>query len=445
MATAVHRDLAGGDPLASLLPRNAFTLSSDSVVRLREGEYELQVNAGLSHVGGDAAAIDRVQRAAARYLQRPDADYVSYDPSRTSMTGMKVIAGLERRNGRHWLWQVGTDLESPEFETNDLGRLSAGDGIVARGELEYRETVPGRWWREYAFSVETRNEWNFGGDLQQASFEPSLRVTWPNFWDMDLGATYNPRSQDQRLTRGGPSMGRPSAWEASLDLEGSEASRTRGDMSLTYGRNEDGGLSFDVEAGLTMQPGAQWQLSVRPRYERQLDTQQYLTTLGGGGAATFGRRYLFADVDRSTYSTQFRLNYTFKPDLTLDFYGEPFAASGRYDHVGELAAARTRLRRLYGTDGTALARLPDGSLQVTDGASRFALRNRDFNAQSFRSNLVLRWEWRAGSTLYLVWQQDRSLEEMTPTRVSLADMFSSLGRRGDNYFAVKTSFWFSPN
>ena len=117
----------------------------------------------------------------------------------------------------------------------------------------------------------------------------------------------------------------------------------------------------------------------------------------GGSAATYGGRYIFAHVDRSTYSMEVRLNYTFKPDLTLDFYGEPFAASGRYDHFGELAAARTRLTiPLTGT-----------------------LPSRDFNVQSFRSNLVLRWEWRAGSTLYLVWQQDRAREEAIGTRVSV--------------------------
>ena len=445
MATAVHRDLTEGDPLASLLTRTAFALNSDSVMRLRDGEYELQVNAGVTHVDGDAGAIDRVQRAASRYLQRPDADYVSYNALRTSMTGMKLIAGIERRNGRHWLWQLGTDFESPEFETNDIGRLNAGDGIVGQGEIEYRETVPGRWWREYSFSASTRNEWNYGRDLQQASFEPDVSVTWPNFWQTELRGSFNLRSQDQRLTRGGPSMEQPADWEANLEVQSSDASQTRGEMSLTYGRNEDGGLAFQMDAALTVQPAPQWQLSISPAYEREVDTQQYVTTLAGGGPATFGSRYIFADVDRSTYSTQFRLNYTFKPDLTLDFYGEPFAASGRYDQVGELAAARTRLRRLYGTEGTTLTRVADGSQRVTDGATNFTLRNRDFNVESFRSNLVLRWEWRAGNTLYLVWQQDRSLEEMAPTRVSLADMFSSLGRRGDNFFAIKTSFWFSPN
>jgi hypothetical protein len=86
----------------------------------------------------------------------------------------------------------------------------------------------------------------------------------------------------------------------------------------------------------------------------------------------------------------------------------------------------------------------DGSQRVTDGATSFTLRNRDFNVQSFRSNLVLRWEWRAGSTLYLVWQQDREAEEMLRDRTSISDMFSSFGRRGDHFFAIKTSFWFSP-
>ena len=351
---------------------------------------------------------------------------------------------IERRRGRHWLWQAWTELESPEFEPSDIGRLSAGDGIQARGYVEYRETVPSRWSRAYAFRLNGRNEWNFSGDRQIGSLQPDFTVTWPNFWETSVRGTFGMRTQNARLTRGGPSMEQPANWTASVEVKNSDASRTRGETSLTYGRNEDGGHSLEVSGSLTMQPGPQWQLSIRPVYERQVDTQQYVTTIPGGGEATFGSRYVFADVDRSTYSTQFRLNYTFKPDLTLDFYGEPFAASGRFDQIGELAAARTRTRRLYGTDGTTVTTLADGSQRVTDDATSFLLRNRDFNVESFRSNLVLRWEWRAGSTLYLVWQQDRQLEEMASTPVSLADMFSSFGRRGDNFFAIKASFWFSP-
>jgi hypothetical protein len=445
MATAVHRELGESHPLASLLTRNAFTVSSDSLIRMRDGDYEMQLNAGLAYVDGEAAAIDRVQRASARYLQRPDAGYVSYDPLRTSMTGMKLVAGIERRNARHWRWQVGAETETPDFETNDLGRLSAGDSIVTDGQIEYRETVPSRWLRGYSLSLSPRGGWNYGGDLQQVRIEPNARMTWRNFWQTNLSGSIRRRSQNMRLTRGGPSMEQPADWSAGLEVQSSGASQTRGEASVTYGRNEDGGLTFELASGITMQPAPQWQLSITPAYERQVDTQQYVGTVAGGRPSTFGSRYIFAHVDRSTYSTQIRTTYTFKPDLTLDFYGEPFAASGRYDQVGELAAARTRLIQVYGTQGTTLTQLPNGNQLVSDGATTFTLPGRDFNVQSFRSNLVLRWEWRAGSTLYLVWQQDRLAEETLRARTSIGDMFSSLGRRGDNYFAIKTSFWFSPS
>lgn len=445
MATAVHRELGESAPLASLLTGNAFTLNSDSLLRLRDGDYELELNAGMSYVGGTAAAIDRVQRASARYQQRPDADYLPYDPLRMSMTGMKIRAGIERRNARHWLWQIQTETETPDFETNDLGRLSVADRFMTNGQIEYRETVPGRWLRQYTVSLSTRGGWNYGGDLQEIRIDPRSRITWRNFWQTNLSGSVRPRTQNMRLTRGGPSMEQPASWQATIEVQNSDAAQTRGETSLTYGRHEDGGVVFQTEAELSMQPGPQWQLSITPMYERQVDTQQYVTTLAGGGAATFGARYVFAHIDRSTYSTQFRVNYTFKPDLTLDFYGEPFAASGRYGDIGELAVSRTRQLRLYGTDSTTLATLADGTRRVTDGSTSFTLRNRDFNVQSFRSNLVLRWEWRPGSTLYLVWQQDRSSEIMAPSRVSLGDMFGSLGRRGDNFFAIKASFWFSPS
>jgi hypothetical protein len=423
MMTGVHRPFDADDPLASLLTRNAVTFSADSTIRLQDGGYEIQWFAGATRVRGEPAAIDRLQRASSRYLQRPDADYVVYDPTRTGMSGAKAGASLERRNARRWLWQVSTLVETPEFEPSDIGRLTTADGIQADGFVEYRDTEPRRGWRSYAFRLSTGNEWNFGGVRQAQSVTPRVTVTWPNFWRSVFDVTYNGRAYDARLTRGGPLMQTPQGWETNLEVQSSDASQTRVDLVTTYGRNEDGGVTLDANATLTLQPAPQWQLSVRPAYEREVNTQQYVTTLSGGGAATFQRSYVFAHVDRSTYSTQIRMNYTFKPDLTLDFYGEPFAASGRYDHIGQLAAARSRLT---------------SPLDVP-------LPARDFNVQSFRSNLVLRWEWRAGSLLYLVWQQDRSSEEALRDRISIGDMFRSLGRSGDNFFAVKASFWFSPS
>jgi hypothetical protein len=446
MSTMVHRDLAATDPLAQIVTRNAFSLSTDAVLRLNDGEYEARMFAGGSYVNGEAGAIDRLQRSSARYLQRPDADTLRYNPARTSLSGIKAGSSIERRTGRHWNWLADAQVETAGFETNDLGRTSSVDQFQGSSRLSYRETVPGAWWRDYELAVGTEHLWNLAGDREQLLGAGSASITWPNFWETAAEFAHSFGAYDPRLTRGGPLMQIPRNWRAAVNAENNNASRTQVEVSLLYGRDENGGLTLQSRTELELQAGSQWQLSVAPQYERLVDTQQYVATLARGTAsapATFGSRYIFGEIDRSTYSTELRFNYTFKPDLTLDFYAEPFAASGRYVSLGELAAARTRTIRQYGREIPATV-LADGGLQVADGDDTFVLRNRDFNVRSFRSNLVLRWEWRPGSTLYIVWQQDRETDAITRNRASAVDMFRSFGARGDHFFAVKASLWMSP-
>ena len=150
MFTAAHRNLGHSHQLAERLARNAFSINSDSVLRFRGGEYELRFHSGMSYVDGDAAAILRVQRSPVRYLQRPDADYITFDPTRTKLVGFKGGTELERTSGRHWLWSATLDIESPELELNDVGRLRSGDGVALTTNLRYRETEPGDHVRAYA-------------------------------------------------------------------------------------------------------------------------------------------------------------------------------------------------------------------------------------------------------------------------------------------------------
>jgi hypothetical protein len=444
MTSLLHRDLDPGDPLAAELTRNAASLSSDALLRLNDGEYEARLFAGGSYVSGEAAAIDRLQRSSARYVHRPDASHLDYDPTRTSLFGVKAGGSIERRTGDHWNWAADTQIETAGFETNDVGRTSSVDQLQSTWRLEYRETVPARWWRNYSLALSQEQMWSLAWDREVSAVGASGFLRWANFWETEAEVTYTFRAYDPRLTRGGPLMQTPHGWRAALEFENPSASRTRLEGSLLYGRDEDGGVTFQTGSRVEFQPGSQWAVSLEPRYERQVNTQQYVTTLDGGPGETFGRRYVFGSIDRSTYSTEVRFNYTFKPDLTLDFYGEPFAASGHYSALGDLAAARTRDIRVFGTRGTEAVRLADGALQVIDGETAFELRNRDFNVRSFRSNLVLRWEWRPGSLLYVVWQQDRSRDVIGGTRASLGDMFGSLGTRGTHVFALKASLWLSP-
>jgi Domain of unknown function (DUF5916) len=446
MLTGVHRDVAPGDPLSARLARNAFSLYSDAVLRFMGGEYELRPYAGFSGVEGEPQAIDRLQRSSRRYLQRPDADYLNYDPTRSDLIGFKGGAQFERVSGRHWLGQAALDIESPELEINDLGRLTAGDAYVASTSLTYRETHPSERLRAYSMSVSTRHEWNYGGELQTGGPQgdvlgADLSLTWPNFWRTTASLNFNPRGQDERLTRGGPTMGTPQDWNVIGEVGNSTQARNTWSGRFQYGQNEDGGRLYDASGSFSLRPAPRWEFSIEPSYVRERQTQQYVTTIPRSGPQTYGQRYIFSFIDRTTIVTQFRLNYTFKPDLTLEVYAEPFAASGNYYNHGELRAPRTKDVLLYGTDGTQVEELPNGSLRVQDGTDTFTIGNDDFNVLSFRSNVVLRWEWRPGSTLFVVWQQERFSDETSAASVGAGDLFRSFAATGDNFFVVKASFW----
>lgn len=343
-------------------------------------------------------------------------------------------------SGSHWLWTARASAESPGFEINDVGAVSTADDLSVLGELKYRETTPGRL-HGYSVSLKSENEWNYARDRQLGAIRSDATLTFKNFWQANLSAWVDLRTQDARLTRGGPSMGKPREWTTIAELNSGFQARNRWTGRVYYGENELGGQTYRLSGSVSFRPGPGWQVSVDPNYLRDKYPQQYVATLEGGRPETFGRRYVFGFIDRSTLLAQVRVSYTLKPDLTLDLYAEPFAASGRYLRFGELAAPRSRVLRGYGTDGTTVTANPDGSRTITDGARSFTLGNADFNVRSFRSNLVLRWEWRPGSLLFVVWQQDRSDEVERGALVGPGDLFDSFRAPGDNVFAVKASFW----
>ncbi len=200
---------------------------------------------------------------------------------------------------------------------------------------------------------------------------------------------------------------------------------------------------------LSIRPGPQWQLSAEPNYLRAVDPRQYVAALSGGSSTTYGKRYVFAYIDRSTFFTDIRLNYTLKPDVTLEMFVEPFAASGRYYQFGELSAARSRDILRYGQQGTTITQQADKSYVVTDPrfigsdgrAATFTLPFRDFNVRSVLSNMVIRWEYRPGSTFFFVWQQNRQGSQPNGELVRLGDLFGGFKSIGSNFFAIKANFW----
>ncbi len=441
LASAVHRDFGEGDPLASLRARNALAVTGNTTLRFRGGQYEFRASGGGSVVNGTAPAIERVQRSSAHFAQRPDRTYSPLDPTKTSLGGWTLQVSFDRTGGRHWLWGANTKLDSENFETNDLAILNGADGFLSNANIRWRETQPGRVFRAYSFQADVNTDTTLRGLVQGGYVRSTVSATWANFWTTSVAVRRDLPQTSVSLTRGGPLMGRGPGVTAVFNVGNRAGSQTRWTGSATVSRNDSGLAQQRVSTLLSVRPGPRWQLSAEPYYERLTEPQQFVSTLAGGRPETYGSRYVFAFIDRSTVSTEFRLGLTVKPDMNLDIYAEPFAASGRYYNYGELLAPKSRERLLYGTAGTGLVVNPDGSQTVTAGGSSFNLRNRDFNTLSFRSNVVLRWEWRPGSTLYVVWQQDRSGTEVRGDYVGPRDMFRSLSATGTNFFVIKSTFW----
>jgi hypothetical protein len=348
---------------------------------------------------------------------------VAIDSSRTSLSGYTGSLQVSKRSGRHWLWGGGFSAESPGFELNDLGSLGGADDIDLWGNLRYRENTPGAIFRNYNIAFYSNQGWDYGGTRTYTSGELNVNATLANYYSFWLDFGLNSRAMSNQLTRGGPLMATPISWWWGGGIDNNFSSRTRYSFNLFGDNNERGDWRYTVSSEFSTRAGQRLSFSIEPEYQRSLYSRQYIGMLDSGPAATFDRTYVFASIDRSELSAELRLSYFFTPDFSLEVYAEPFAASGHYFRYGELEAAGTDDLHVY------------GEAEVTP------ISKSDFGFRSFRSNVVMRWEFRRGSTLFLVWQQNRSGNEEPGRLVGPDALRRAFTSEGDNFLAMKIAWW----
>jgi len=178
----VHRDLEDGSALADIYTRNALGVAGNTLLRFKDGEYELRASGGGSFLNGSPKSVERWQRSSSHYAQRPDRDYARLDPTRTSMAGWSVQMNFDKTGGRHWLWGANTKIDSEDFEVNDFAQLNGADGIMSTANVRYRETQPGRVFRNYFVQFEAQTDTTLRQLIQTGHFRTNVNVTWANFW-----------------------------------------------------------------------------------------------------------------------------------------------------------------------------------------------------------------------------------------------------------------------
>ncbi len=447
MATAVGRRL-GGLSLADQLRGSAYTGGADFRYAWADREWSVSGYIAGSRIAGDSAAIQEAQSSSARYYQRPDAAYLRFDSAATSMAGYTARIGISKDAGLHWRGDARVSATSPGFEVNDLGYQRDADRVNAAGSLRYEENTPGPVFRQWNIDGGPDATWNYGGDFLGLGLDLGSRLELLSYWTGDLNFSHDFPGYDDRLTRGGPLTRGVARDRASLRLQSDSRKPWSLHVNTSYEWDAAGSKQVHTGMRLELRPSGAWNISVGPSWQHTLEAAQYVESVEDPLAtATFGQRYLFAHLDQTTVSMETRLNVTFRPGLTIQVYAQPFLASGNFSGLKELRAPRTFAFLEYGVD-TGTIHLQDGEYTIDpDGAGPaqpFTLENEDFNRRSLRGNAVLRWEWRPGSTLFLVWQQSRSdYTDLNNLRLG-RDARALLALPPDNVFVLKVSYWLNP-
>lgn len=441
LSTLTQRQF-GGPRLRDEINEGAYVTGVDGWTRFGPDQaWALTFWGAASHIRGTEARIESLQRSALHYLQRPDLKAADVDPTRTALTGFAGRLYLNKQHGA-WMFNAALGAIDPYFDANDLGFQWNSNYINSHVFTGYRWTDPDRYTRYKAVMGAYARSFDFDGETIASFFWGRGDVQLKNYWSAELGGVLFHGVMDPRRTRGGPLTYSPPGFNLFGDFS------TDSRKPLRFGAmgsldHSAASRMWDAAVEATWQPAPNVNVSVGPNLSRGLSEAQYVTQVEDPTAtATYGHRYVFANLDQWTLASNVRLNWTFTPALSLQLFMQPLLAAGDYTRFKELAAPRSFRFDVYGEgastlDPETLEVDPDGA----GAAAPFELSDPSFRFASLRGNAVLRWEFRPGSTLYFVWtqlQEDVEEEGAFQARHSLNRLVE---RRPDHYFRVKLSYW----
>ncbi|NUQ21123.1 MAG: carbohydrate binding family 9 domain-containing protein [Gemmatimonadaceae bacterium] len=388
---------------------------------MRQRSWVLSGFAGGSLVRGSERAIARTQRTSNHYFQRPDAPYLTYDSALTSMGGY-ITEGALQHNGKTF-GSIAIKASSPGLELNDLG-FQSRTGYRAISTLVGRQSYTAdAHFRNWSAFVYQNDAWNWGNRPVYRGYAGRVNATLLNFWGVNAGGTYSPRYYDDALLRGGPEAAQPTSIYTDASVGTDSRRRVRLNLAGSYAHDEIGGYQKAANVSLDLRPTSTIHVNLGPTFTQLHDKEQYIGSQPDASAtATYGRRYLLATLTQNTLSLDTRMDVTVSPTLSFVMYAQPFVSAGRYAELKQLLRPGSLDFLTYDT-------WPTGTTKP------------DFNVRSLRGNAVLRWDYRPGSSLYLVWQQERNGFEPFGEFQTRRDVGAIFRTVPTNVFLIKATYW----
>jgi hypothetical protein len=441
--TSTNRELNAD--VRDFLHKSAYSGGVDFTQYFKNKAWMFNLNTAFSLVEGSKKAILNTQESSAQYFQRPDKNYALVDSNRTSLSGSGGRMQIMKQNG-HWNFLGAALWKTPGFEINDLGYMRTTDQILGVLWAGYNQFEPKGFYKSFNINSDFYSISNFGGKWLGGGYEWNVNFNFKNFWYAWTGGSLNTYQLSTDMLRGGPTMKLPGSINPRVGISTDNRKKlvfnVFANSSFGY---EKSSTSYYAELGIQYKPTNYLVITVTPSLNKSYTDLQYVDQTVYNGEA----RYIFASIDQKTISTSLRVNLNLSPDLTFQYWGQPFVATGKYynhKYILDPMAAKYSDRFLTYTADQIKSEGDHYNIDENlDGNTDYTIGKSDFNVKQFLSNFVVRWEYSPGSTLFLVWSQTRSYN----TDAGQMDFFNNVGdlfNNGKNIphnvFLVKFSYRF---
>jgi len=399
--------------LTAELHRNGRSLGFDFKQYFNKKNWLFQFNTVISNVNGSKEAIDKTQTSAPHLFQQPNSGYLHHDKNLTSLTGNGGNIQLSK-NGGNFNCLIAAMWKSPGLELNDIGYLRSTNEIFQLNWAGYRFNKPVGIMRSARLNLNQWNSWNYNGTHLLSGGNFNGHIQFSNQWFLHAGINKDSESLQASQLRGGPAMLIPGTKSFWYFVE----TDTRKKISVKYQgshvRQNFKSASMDQFSPIIRyQPNNSLEFLFEPSYTINKNDIQYVTALDYGN----DKRYILGSINQAILSFSARININIRPNLTIEYWGQPFITAGKYTNLKMVTQATNTnyQNRFHIYDAQQLLPILNGNNIVLidenrDGKADYQFYNPNFNFNEFLSNLVLRWEYLPGSTLYLVWSQNRRYE-----------------------------------
>lgn len=438
MITAVNRKLEGTN--LNFLHKSAYSGGFDLFHNWKNKKYFLSLSTVFSHVKGSTEALLETQQSPLRYFQRPDAAHVSLKPGRTSLTGHGGNFNIGKLGEGHFKYIAGVTWRSPGLELNDMGYLRQADVIMGFAWVGYQYWKPFSIFRSISINANQWGGWDFSGQQIFQGGNINLFTQLKNYYSVSISINLQGEALSKSALRGGPSLRIPGgmSYSASLNTDSRKKLRLNIGGWIFQGKVDNRNVK-NIWFGATYRPSNALSFTVNPTMSWYDNRMQYVDTIDFKN----DKRYVMASIDQKTVGITLRMNLSITPDLSIQFYGQPFISAGKYSDFKRVTNPRAesfndRCHRLDGSEISYDSETNEYHIDEThDGVADYCFGNPNFNFLQFRANLVLRWEFKPGSAVYLVWSQGRTAYEERGDFAFAHDMGELFNIHPHNVFLIK--------